>query len=238
MIGMKRKCLPWLLTAVFVTGGLSEAADFQCGFAKVDITPNAPLRLSGYGNRATPSEGVDTPLFVRAMALRAGDGPLHVLLAVDTIGFSAALTKQVRERVAETHGLSQSRFAICCSHSHTTPHLATGLDNLWTRPGVFQIYEKHESTAMSGDFSGGTGGYYYLADVPWTLYYDQARAIHGAYWRQKQFFGYQGSHGCVNLPIGDANWVYSWANVGDWVYVHDPSGHTPTDPSLYSEGGA
>jgi lipoprotein-anchoring transpeptidase ErfK/SrfK len=116
--------------------------------------------------------------------------------------------------------------------------VATGLDNLWTRPGLFQIYEKHESTAMSGDFSGGTGGYYYLADVPWTLYYDQARAIHGAYWRQKQFFGYQGSHGCVNLPIGDANWVFAWASVGDWVYVHDPSGHTPTDPSLYTAGGA
>ncbi|MCW5875160.1 MAG: L,D-transpeptidase [Anaerolineales bacterium] len=117
--------------------------------------------------------------------------------------------------------------------------IATGLDNLWTRPGLFQIYEKHETTPMSGDFSGGTGGYYYLADVPWTMYYDQARAIHGAYWRQKQFFGYQGSHGCVNLAIGDARWVYEWANIGDWVYVHDPSGRTPTDDEFqYSEGGA
>lgn len=117
--------------------------------------------------------------------------------------------------------------------------IATGLDNLWTRPGLFQIYEKHDTTAMSGDFSGGTGGYYYLADVPWTMYYDQARAIHGAYWRQKQFFGYQGSHGCVNLAIGDARWVYEWANLGDWVYVHDPSGRTPTDEEFqYSEGGA
>lgn len=116
--------------------------------------------------------------------------------------------------------------------------VATGLDNLWTRPGLFQIYEKHESTPMSGDFSGGAGGYYYLADVPWTLYYDQARAIHGAYWRQKQFFGYQGSHGCVNLPIGDANWVFSWASVGDWVYVHDPSGRTPTDEEFAYGAGA
>lgn len=117
--------------------------------------------------------------------------------------------------------------------------IATGLDNLWTRPGLFQIYEKHETTPMSGDFSGGTGGYYYLADVPWTMYYDQARAIHGAYWRQKQFFGYQGSHGCVNLAIGDARWMYEWAQMGDWVYVHDPSGRTPTDEEFqYSEGGA
>jgi lipoprotein-anchoring transpeptidase ErfK/SrfK len=116
--------------------------------------------------------------------------------------------------------------------------IATGLDNLWTRPGLFQIYEKHETTAMSGDFSGGTGGYYYLADVPWTMYYDQARAIHGAYWRQKQFFGYQGSHGCVNLSIGDARWMYEWAVIGDWVYVHDPSGRTPTDEEFAYGAGA
>ncbi|MCW5876451.1 MAG: L,D-transpeptidase [Anaerolineales bacterium] len=116
--------------------------------------------------------------------------------------------------------------------------IATGLDGLWTRPGVFQVYEKHETTAMSGDFSGGAGGYYYLADVPWTLYYDQARAIHGAYWRQKQFFGYQGSHGCVNLPIGDARWIFEWADVGDWVYVHDPSGRTPTDEEFAYGAGA
>jgi hypothetical protein len=116
--------------------------------------------------------------------------------------------------------------------------IATGLDNLWTRPGLFQIYEKHETTAMSGDFSGGTGGYYYLADVPWTMYYDQARAIHGAYWRPKPFFGYQGSHGCVNLSVGDARWMYDWAVLGDWVYVHDPSGRTPTDEEFTYGAGA
>jgi lipoprotein-anchoring transpeptidase ErfK/SrfK len=116
--------------------------------------------------------------------------------------------------------------------------VATGLDNLWTRPGLFQIYEKNETTSMSGDFSGGTGGYYYLADVPWTMYYDQARAIHGAYWRPKQFFGYQGSHGCVNLSIGDARWFFDWAHIGDWVYVHDPSGRTPTDEEFAYGAGA
>jgi lipoprotein-anchoring transpeptidase ErfK/SrfK len=91
---------------------------------------------------------------------------------------------------------------------------------------------------MSGDFSGGTGGYYYLADVPWTMYYDQARAIHGAYWRPKPFFGYQGSHGCVNLSVGDARWMYDWAVLGDWVYVHDPSGRTPTDEEFTYGAGA
>jgi len=114
--------------------------------------------------------------------------------------------------------------------------IATGVDPFFTRPGLFQIYEKYERTNMSGAFEADRSDYYYLEDVPWTLYYDEARALHGAYWRT--YFGYPQSHGCVNLSIGDARVVFDWANVGDWVYVWDPSGETPEDPNLYTAGGA
>jgi lipoprotein-anchoring transpeptidase ErfK/SrfK len=67
------------------------------------------------------------------------------------------------------------------------------------------------------------------------MYFDEARALHGAYWRAKM--GYPQSHGCVNLAVGDARWVYEWAQDSDWVYVWDPSGETPTDPSVYGSGG-
>jgi hypothetical protein len=39
--------------------------------------------------------------------------------------------------------------------------------------------------------------------------------------------GFTQSHGCVNMFPGDANWLFQWADVGDYVYVHDPSGQTP-----------
>ena len=89
---------------------------------------------------------------------------------------------------------------------------------------------------MSGAFASDKSDFYYLADVPWTMYFDEARAIHGAYWRA--WFGIPQSHGCVNLSIGDARWVYDWAQEGDYVYVWDPSGQTPTDPKFYTQGGA
>jgi hypothetical protein len=114
--------------------------------------------------------------------------------------------------------------------------IASGIDPFFTRPGLFQIYEKLDRTNMSGSFEVDRSDYYYLEDVPWTLYYDEARAIHGAYWRT--YFGYPQSHGCVNLSISDARVVFDWAEVGDWVYVWDPSGETPTDESLYTSGGA
>jgi hypothetical protein len=114
--------------------------------------------------------------------------------------------------------------------------VSTGIDSWWTRPGLFQISEKVDSTPMSGFFETDQSDYYYLEDVPWTMYFDQKRAIHGAYWHNQ--FGYQRSHGCVNLSPGDARWLYQWAQLGDYVYVWDPSGRTPTDPSLYTAGGA
>ena len=113
---------------------------------------------------------------------------------------------------------------------------STGIAGWWTRPGLFQIYEKQETTPMSGSFEADRSDYYYLEDVPWTMYFDEARALHGAYWHN--YFGYEQSHGCVNLSAADSHWLYLWASLGDYVYVWDPSGITPTDPSLYTAGGA
>lgn len=114
--------------------------------------------------------------------------------------------------------------------------IASGLEPFYTRPGLFNIYKKLESGPMSGAFEADRSDFYYLEDVPWTMYYDQARALHGAYWRTA--FGFPQSHGCVNLAPGDAHWLYNWSLDGDWVYIWDPSGKTPTDPAYYNEGGA
>ncbi len=114
--------------------------------------------------------------------------------------------------------------------------IASGLEPFWTRPGLFQIYNKLDTTPMQGSFEADRSDAYYLEDVPWTMYFDEARALHGAYWRAN--LGFPQSHGCVNLSVGDARWIFDWAQVGDWVYVWDPSGKTPVDPKLYTQGGA
>lgn len=114
--------------------------------------------------------------------------------------------------------------------------VSSGVPGWWTRPGLFQVMEKLDSTKMSGSFEADRSDYYYLQDVPWTLYFDESRAFHGTYWHNK--FGSENSHGCANLSPGDSRWLFDWANVGDWVYVWDPSGETPVDPSLYGPGGA
>lgn len=114
--------------------------------------------------------------------------------------------------------------------------VATGSKPFYTRPGTFKIYKKLVHDEMYGSFEADRSDYYYLEDVPYIMYYDEARALHGAYWNT--LLGYPASHGCVNLSVADAHWLFDWANDGETVYVWDPSGKTPTDPSYYGPGGA
>lgn len=113
--------------------------------------------------------------------------------------------------------------------------ISSGTPPFYTKPGVFQVYKKLEFDPMWGTFELDRSDYYYLEEVPYIMYYDDLRALHGAYWQT--LLGYQRSHGCVNLSVADSHWLYNWANEGDYVYVWDPSGETPTDPSFYGAGG-
>ena len=46
----------------------------------------------------------------------------------------------------------------------------------------------------------------------------EAEALHGAYWHNN--FGNTMSHGCVNLPLDVARWMYGWAPLGTMVWSH------------------
>ncbi len=113
--------------------------------------------------------------------------------------------------------------------------VSTGRNGFWTKPGTFQVWAKLERDLMTGGFPGQEG-FYHLESVPWVLYFDQARALHGTYWHAR--FGTTTSRGCVNLTLTDAQWIYNFAEEGSYVYVYDPSGQTPTDEASYGSGGA
>jgi lipoprotein-anchoring transpeptidase ErfK/SrfK len=84
----------------------------------------------------------------------------------------------------------------------------------WQHPtvtGQFHIYIKLLYANMSGPG-------YYLPNVPYTMYFYKGYALHGTYWHHN--FGTPMSHGCVNLSIPDAEWLYYWASVGMLVNVH------------------
>jgi hypothetical protein len=84
--------------------------------------------------------------------------------------------------------------------------ISSGLPEWFTREGLFHIYVRYERTIMSG--AAGQPDFYYLEEVPWTMYFDNDIGLHGAYWHDG--FGYRRSHGCVNMSITDAHWLYEF----------------------------
>jgi lipoprotein-anchoring transpeptidase ErfK/SrfK len=75
-----------------------------------------------------------------------------------------------------------------------------------TPPGTYRVQTKHISTSMDGNTA--SDGNYSIQDVPWALFFHGNYAIHGAFWHNG--FGSRRSHGCVNLPVADARWLFWW----------------------------
>jgi lipoprotein-anchoring transpeptidase ErfK/SrfK len=91
-------------------------------------------------------------------------------------------------------------------------YVSTGTWDHPTVTGQFHIYVKYEYADMEG-----LG--YYLPDVPYVMYFYDGYGLHGTYWHSN--FGTPMSHGCINLSIPDAEWLFYWADIGTLVNIHE-----------------
>ena len=113
----------------------------------------------------------------------------------------------------------------------STTLVSTGLDPNLTEWGLFRVRLKYPEQDLQGftDATGEVLGFgaaplgtipYKVKDVPHVMYFNlDAEALHGTYWHAN--FGQKMSHGCVNLPLDVAEWLYGWAPLGTGVWVHD-----------------
>ncbi len=75
-----------------------------------------------------------------------------------------------------------------------------------TPKGVHRIWVKLTSTSMDNLERDDADRHYSIEDVPWVQFFDKAVALHGAFWHRD--FGHARSHGCVNLSLPDAEWLF------------------------------
>jgi len=111
----------------------SFAADtlLPAGAASIDITPDYPVRLSGYGSRRAPNTGVSQHIFAKALALGSdAEGPA-ILVTVDNVGVPASMRAEVLRRLQQNTKATDARFAICSSHTHCAPMLIGVLPNIF-----------------------------------------------------------------------------------------------------------
>lgn len=93
-------------------------------------------------------------------------------------------------------------------------YISSGRPETPTDEGHFEVFAYTRIQNMYGDDGSVT------EDVPWVTWYNGPgdEAFHGAYWHNS--FGSVYSHGCVNMRIDDAKWVYDWTTIGTEVWVH------------------
>lgn len=94
--------------------------------------------------------------------------------------------------------------------------VATGKDGFNTPRGSFAIYIRYPIQTMQGAAGGEE---WFVPDIPWVQYVVGDVALHGTYWHDRWGTGVRMSHGCINLNIDDAQWLYEWAELGTPVTI-------------------
>jgi hypothetical protein len=95
--------------------------------------------------------------------------------------------------------------------------ITTGRPGFDTPAGSYAIYDKLTMQTMQGSAQGET---WHVPNVPWVMYVVGGVAMHGTYWHNMFGSGARLSHGCINLRIDDAQWLYEWSNIGTTVNIH------------------
>ena len=134
---MSRMCFgSWLVIAAWLfTPGVAAAAEgYRVGVAKVDITPDYPIRLNGFGSRRAESEGVTQRIWAKALAIRWQDDPPVVLLVIDSLGVRSTMVDEVARRLDAKYHIPRVNVALTYSHSHTTPKVSGVCENIFSEP--------------------------------------------------------------------------------------------------------
>jgi hypothetical protein len=103
---------------------------WKVGLARIKITPERPVFLSGYASRNKPFEKIENDLFAKAMVLEDGAGRRAVLVTTDIIGFPAAIAEAICAAVQKKLDLKREQILLNSSHIHTGPMLS-----LTAKPG-------------------------------------------------------------------------------------------------------
>ncbi len=212
-----------------VDGALQVSADQAAIQAVVDTLPelvnrevvNATTIVDSAGTvLKSLSEGKDgrvlgdTSDIAADFAAQLRDGEAVFPLAVTSTPFeTTALFRRVEVDLSEQRTYLYENEKLVKSWA-----ISSGKFGSDTDLGRFKIYAQLRSQNM-GREDITKPPFYYTPNVPYVSYYNADEALHGAYWHNN--FGTRMSHGCVNMPVDAAKFVYEWATKGTEVWVHN-----------------
>ena len=117
----------------------NESADktIEVGVAHIDITPEGPIRLTGYAGRKSESEGVIHRLKAKALAFGTNEQGPSIFITVDLVGIPGYITARLAERLSKKIGMDAAHLAISSSHTHGGPELGPLMNVLQYRGNQF-----------------------------------------------------------------------------------------------------
>jgi lipoprotein-anchoring transpeptidase ErfK/SrfK len=188
----------------------------------VDVTAAEPFvlnqPLSGRSNRTYQAGSGASGQFVLSSSLILTNSSQEGVRVETSVGSvtTRCPTTPTGEKWIEVN-LSTQRLTAWQGSSRISSSLAsTGRPGFETPTGTFHILYKYLAVDMQGCAGGEC---WFVPQVPHAMAFtNYGHFIHGAYWHNN--FGETMSHGCVNLPLSYAEWLYYWAPIGTRVWIH------------------
>jgi lipoprotein-anchoring transpeptidase ErfK/SrfK len=199
----------------------SFRADAKATESPTPTLPGNPLDINQPTYTATPTDTpTATPTFTPTATPTDTPTPTETWTPLPTdTPLPPAPTEQVYEPPEANGGerwidVDLTNQMVYAYEGNTAVNSFLVSTGTWQHPtvtGQYHIWIKLRYTEMIGPD-------YDLPNVPYTMYFYQGYALHGTYWHSN--FGTPMSHGCVNLSIPDAAWLYDFASEGTLVNVH------------------
>ncbi len=120
--GLILGCLA-LLAPAAAAAETPDLSQWKAGAASVDITPDGPVWLVGFGFRTKPSEGVAHPIYAKSLVVEDYAGVRMVFVTLDLLGIPVDIRNAVVKQVGEKHHLGAEAVLINGSHTHSGPSM-------------------------------------------------------------------------------------------------------------------
>jgi hypothetical protein len=120
ILGFCILCLYGIISISYAQDGLWEPATVRMGAARVNITPEEPVPMTGYASRTEPFTAVHDSLFATALYFESPDNSL-LLITADLIGYSSQFIDETRKKISEEIGMEPENILISAVHNHGAP---------------------------------------------------------------------------------------------------------------------
>ena len=108
--------------AVSPLGAVASESALRAGTARIDITPEKPVKMAGYGARTALSEAIHDPLSARVVVFE-NDGKRLVLVSSDLLGFYGGTAEHFRKVILSEFELKPGELFLSAIHTHDGPTL-------------------------------------------------------------------------------------------------------------------